>query len=185
MPHLGAAFAAAGPVVAGVVRVVREIGRSVGHGAGEDIVFVRLIASRVDAVAVLIESGAREHVGADMELVQVLGNQVTVGVVPGALADTAAGIGAATAFPLRAQVGAPGPVARAGGLRQRLTVGVRAFNTTEVATVTQPDTGDEERHVLRKRSLGTHKRQRCNRQGVDCSSHLPRLPCCQTILAEV
>ncbi len=57
MTDLGAAGVAAGPVVAGVIRLVGKVRGAVVLSAGEDVVLVGLVVSTLDALAVLVERG--------------------------------------------------------------------------------------------------------------------------------
>ena len=69
---------------------------------------VRLVASAFDQRAVFVQGCAFDQVRQDMELVQVVGDQHALGIVPGAVADAIAGRDTAFAFDLGAEIGVPG-----------------------------------------------------------------------------
>ena len=94
--HHRTAFIATRPVIAGVIICIRKERRAVGHGARQNVVPVRLVAPAKHAIAVLIESRASDDVGAQVQLVNVLSDELTGGIVPGAVADSAARVGSST-----------------------------------------------------------------------------------------
>src|SRR5262249_57548046 len=96
--------------------------------------------------------GGRAFVCGDMETVEVLGDALAFEILPGAAPDTIAGIdGLRAAGCLGAEVGAPGLVAGACRLGQRLALTIRAFQATEVGAFARPAAGDEKGHVRRLR----------------------------------
>ena len=132
---------------------------------------VGLVAASIDVVTILIEPCANDDFRADVQLVQVLRYQIAVGIVPGAFADTAAGIDSTPAFGFCPQIRPPRLAAGAGGLPERLAVGVGPFQAAEVTAVSEPLAGNEKCHVLRDRSLRTGQRQQCCRQRTKCCLH--------------
>ena len=106
MPDLGAAVAAARPVVAGQV-VAGE--RAVQVRAGQDVVPVRRVAAAVDDLALL---GQRvllaQLVAVAVQVGDARGYDDALGVLPGAGADAVLGIDGLGAA--GAQVRAPGPL---------------------------------------------------------------------------
>ena len=132
---------------------------------------VRLVAAGIDMVTILIEPGADDDIRVDVQLVQILRDKVAVGIVPGTLPDTAAGIDSTSAFGLCRQIRPPRLVAGAGGLPERLAVGVGPFQAAEVTAVSESLAGDEKCHVLRERSLRAGQRQQRCRQRTKCRFH--------------
>jgi hypothetical protein len=80
-----------------------------------------------------------------VQVADILGDDRTLGVLPGAGADPVARVDRSRA--LRTEIGVPRLATRAGGLRERLTLLVGAFEAAEVPTLSRASTGDEERHV--------------------------------------
>src|SRR5262249_53999573 len=85
-------------------------------------------------------------------------NQIARRVIPGSRADAVARIYSRHGRGrLGREIGAPGVVARALHLRQRLAVRIRASETAKVAAVTKPLAGDEE---ARLRFVAAHRDRR-------------------------
>src|SRR5919108_416305 len=96
---------AAGPVLAGWKRA------AVRRGAGEDVVPVGRVAAAVDHLALLIERRLLGEMVVAMQLVDILGDDDALGVLPWAAPDAIARVdGLGAAHGLRAEVGAPGAV---------------------------------------------------------------------------
>src|SRR5437588_7987319 len=102
------ALGAAGPVVAGLV-VARREGAAIRRRAGQRVMLVRGVAAAVDDVAFLGQRGLlREIVGA-VQLVEILGDDNPLGVLPRPLADAVAGVDRRLAVGrLGAEIGVPG-----------------------------------------------------------------------------
>ena len=106
-----------------------------------------------------------------VKLAEVLGNdrvlrlaELGVGiVVPGAGADAVARIdGGLAGAGLRAEVGAPGVIARADGSGQRLAMRVGSGEAAEIAAFAKADAGDEEGHCAgRRRATADRGRRPC------------------------
>src|SRR5215211_1840227 len=146
---------ALGPVAAGAILAGRE-GPAVRLRSGQDVVPVGRIATAIDRLALLVERSlfADLVVGA-VQIVDVLGDGLALGVLPGPAADAVARIdGRAPARRLRAEISMPGPVARPGRLRQRLAMAVGALDPAEIAALAGTGAGEEERHVVLLRLRG-------------------------------
>src|SRR5262249_6088584 len=93
-----------------------------------------------------------EFVVVAVKIVDVLGDNLAFEILPGAASDAIAGIdGLRAAGCLGAEVGAPGLVARARGLGQRLALTFGSLQAAEVGALARPAAGDEEGHVRRLR----------------------------------
>src|SRR6185436_99275 len=99
------ALAALRPVAAGAVLAGRERG-AVGLGAGQDVVHVRRVAPAVDRLALLGQRRLLGDVVLAVQLGHVLGDDGSLGVLPGTSTDAVTRVDGAGA--LRAQVGVPG-----------------------------------------------------------------------------
>lgn len=157
MPDLGATLAIrrTAPVTAGMITLFpRKIGRAVILRSGQDIVFVWLFATPLDGIAVFIDRGAFDEIRADMQIIEIAGDQLSVGVVPGPDADpvTSRFTARLTVGGLSAQVGAPGPLGT-GGLRQTGTVRVGSVQPAEIGAIADTPTGDEKTHGMLTRCL--------------------------------
>src|ERR1051325_8540985 len=156
MAELRGAGAVARPVLAGVIGAVGERG-AIELGAGEHVVAIGRITDAVDGVALLGDRGdLREVVAAArrlervaVEIRDVLGDACALGVVPRAAADAVARVHGWLAVRCRrAEIRVPRLAACTGGLRQRLTLTVRARQSAEVRAVAATGARDEERHRL-------------------------------------
>ena len=147
MAEHGGADGAARPITAGHVITSRE-GSAVRLRAGEDVVHVRLVAARVDGLALLAEAVfLADFVVVAVQIVDIFCNHDAFGVLPWAFADPITGINPRLAVGRAgAQVGAPGVVAGAGRLRQRLAMFISACQTAQVRALAGTDAGDEKRH---------------------------------------
>src|SRR5690606_12474689 len=141
VPDYRCAFAIRSPVVAGVCR-----GGTVGIGAGQNVVLVRRVANAVDRAFLLGDRVmlVQQHV-AVVQVIDATGNELAIGVVPGAAANAyfrvdAAGTGGA-------QVGAPGFAGGAGGFCQGLAVCFGTGKAAEVGTVAFTDARGEAAHA--------------------------------------
>src|SRR5688572_16300454 len=135
-------FAAVRPVAAGGVAVDRK-GAPVGLRAGEDVVPVRTVAASVHRLAFLVEAGLLADLAVGVQVLDIFGDLLALRVLPRAEADPVARMLGHLAG--GAEVGAPHAPARAGGLGERLAVGVGAFQAAQVRTLAQAGAGDEER----------------------------------------
>ncbi|CAD5375508.1 hypothetical protein OF001_U10195 [Pseudomonas sp. OF001] len=143
----GRAGGAAGPVAAGAVLRAGE-GGAVGLRAGEDVVHVRRIAAALDRHAALVEAGFLVEVVVAVQLGDVLGDQLALGVVPGARADAVAGVHRRLAVTgAGAEVGAPGVAAGTDGLGELLAVRIGASQAAEIGALAHAGAGDEEGHL--------------------------------------
>src|SRR5215831_17148072 len=147
LPHaievadLRAATAARGPVRTGEIAGTR-VRRPVGTRTRQDVVILELdhLTAFCDAV---FDVDLVARVG--VQLLHVDRDPVAERVVPRALADAIARVdGWRRARRHRAEIRAPGVIAGALGLRERLTVCVRAGKPAEIAAPAKPATGDEE-----------------------------------------
>ncbi|MCY1545449.1 hypothetical protein D9M68_813920 [compost metagenome] len=144
---LGGAFAAAGPVAAGVV-LARGERRAVGLGAGEDVVHVRRVATPLDRRPLLIQGGVLVQLVVAVQLRDRLGDDHALGVLPGPRADTVAGVDRRSPVAgAGAEVGAPGALAGPGGGGELLAMRVGTGQAAEVGALARALAGDEEGHV--------------------------------------
>ena len=117
--HHGAAFVVAGPVAAGMFTFFPgEIGCAVSFGTCQDVVLIRLVAPAFNQHAILIKWRPLDQVWTDVQLVQVTGDQIALGIVPGSLANSVPGRDAAPFGHLRGKIGPPGSAFRARCRRQ-------------------------------------------------------------------
>src|SRR6185295_3934874 len=131
--HRGA-LAALRPVAARRVDIARDRG-AVGLRAGQDVVHVRRVAAAVDDVAALGERSLLSEVVVAVQLSHVVGDDDALGVAPRAGADAVARVdGRAAGARLRAEVGAPDAVARAGSGGERRAQAIGAGEAAEVGT---------------------------------------------------
>ncbi len=155
MADLRGALAAARPVPTRGVGVGGE-GGAVGLGAREDVVAVGRIAAAVHDFALLVERVLlAELVVVAVQVGDVLCDHDAFRVVPGAATDAVAGVdGGLAVGGGRAEVGAPGAIAEAGGVGEHLAVAVRAREPSERGTIAGADAGDEEARARRLRERG-------------------------------
>src|SRR4051812_25446602 len=134
MADHGGALGALGPVAAGPVLAGRKRA-AIGLRARQHIVAVRRVGTAVDRLALFAQRRllADLVVGA-VQVVDALGDHLALGVLPWTAADAVARVDGA-ARRLRAQIGMPGLAACSAGLRQRLTMAVRAFDAAQVAAL--------------------------------------------------
>src|SRR5262245_13844298 len=158
----GGALPALGPVAAGAILARRE-GAAVRLRAGQHVVAVGGVTAAVDGLALLAERGLLgELVVGAVQVVDVLGDDVALGILPRPAAAAVARIGGGAATRrLGAQIGVPCFAARSGRLRQRLAMAVGALDPAEVAALAGPGAGEEERHdaLLRLRRPAQAQRQ--------------------------
>ena len=130
MADLGRARVLARPVVAGVIRAV-GVRPAVELRTGEDVVLVRLVADALDRLPLLGQgrragqgvAHPREIQRVAVQVLEITGDGLAAGVEPRSLADSIAGADRVRA--LRAQVGPPGAVSRAGRGGHRVPGGGR------------------------------------------------------------
>ena len=88
---LGAAFVRAGPIATGMIALFPgEIGGAVGFRAGQNIVYVGLVAAAIDAFTIFVKRRSLDQIGAQVKLIQIDGYQFANGVVPRAGPDPVA-----------------------------------------------------------------------------------------------
>src|SRR4051812_29623826 len=87
VPDDGGTFAALGPVAASRVAFVGRHRTPVRRRAGEHVVHVRLVATAVDHLALLGKRGLLVDVGIVVQVVDALGYDLALGVLPRAPAD--------------------------------------------------------------------------------------------------
>src|SRR5438132_1709909 len=116
--------------------------------------WIPAFAGTVDDVALLGQGGLlREVVGA-VQLVEILGDDDALGVLPRAAADAVAGVRRRLAVGcLDAEIGVPAAAAGTGRLRQLLALPVSAGQAAEIGALAGPDPGHEKAHagLLRRR----------------------------------
>src|SRR4051794_36292600 len=106
MTEHGRALRAARPIMTGTVVAGRKRS-AVRLRAGQDIVPVWRIAAAIDDFPLFAKRGLLGQMIVAVQLVESAGDDVALGVAPGALADAVARIDAGTAVGrLRAQIGA-------------------------------------------------------------------------------
>src|SRR3990172_2591760 len=178
MSDLRATVAGAGPVAARMVfRVGREIGRTVFHRAGENIVLVGGVTAPFHAVAVFVQSGSQDDVGVQMELIEIAGDQLSLRVVPGAGTDPAARGNAALSCFLGAEIGAPCAPGGPGSLRKLVAMSVGTFKAPQVSALSQTDTGNEESHrmILSNRERRAQQKQHASHSRCSYDVHFALL----------
>ena len=112
MANLRTAFSRAGPVAARMIAFFPgEIGRTVIFGSGQNVMPVRLVATSVHRIAIFVQSRSFDDVRVYVKLVEVDGDQLTSGVIPGARSDTVPSRDAASFFNLGAEICPPRAVA--------------------------------------------------------------------------
>ena len=86
--HHSAAFVVAGPVAAGMLTFFPgEIGCAVSFGTRQDVMLIGLVAPALDQHAIFVEPRALDQVWTDVQLIQVISDQITLGIMPGTLAN--------------------------------------------------------------------------------------------------
>src|SRR5262249_20286546 len=145
MADHGGALPALAPIAAGPV-IARRKGAAVRLRAGQHVVPVGRVGAAVDRLALLAERRLLVDlvVGA-VQVVDALRDHLALGVPPGPAPDAVARLDGVC--PLRAQIGVPGMAARPSRLGQRLAMAVGALDAAEVAALSGPGAGEEERHV--------------------------------------
>src|SRR5215218_9853711 len=146
------------PVAASHVRERRAgKGRAVWPAAGQHVVLVGFVGAAIHGLALLVQRRLfGEVVVCRMQLVDIPGDHGALGVLPGAGADSIACIDELRIVQgrsLGAQVGTPGAVTGARGLRQGLAMPVCALEAAEVCSLAGSDTRDEEGHSARSSAL--------------------------------
>src|SRR5690606_2953350 len=112
----------------------------------------RIVAGAVDFFALLVQRARLADVVAvalevTVQFGDVGGDELTLGIVPGTIADAVAGVdGSLCSGGRRAEIRAPRAVAGVDGCRERLAMLVGSSEPAEVATVTRADAGDEKAH---------------------------------------
>ena len=85
------ALAGACPVAAGLVALLPgEIGRTVSLGTGQDVMFIRLGTAAFNLLAVFVNGCPQHDIWADMKLVKIAREQLSICIVPRPLSDPAA-----------------------------------------------------------------------------------------------
>src|ERR1041384_842061 len=147
MAEHSSALRAARPVLAGLV-LARRKGAAVRHRAGQRVVLVGRIAAAIDDVALLGQRGLLCQIVLAMQFVDILGDNDALGILPRTLADAVARIDCGFAVGgLGAEIGMPGSAARAGRLRQLLTVLIGAVEPAEIGTLADWRARHTEAHV--------------------------------------
>ena len=150
---LGAAGTAACPVFAGGV-IAAGKGAALRIRAGEHVVHVRRVATAVEHRAFFREDGLLGELAVVVQFIDVLGNQLALGVVPRTFADAIARVdGFVAAAGGGAQVGVPGAAARAGGGGQRLAQLVGTGEATQVGAFARSGAADKKAHLRRAAGL--------------------------------
>src|SRR5262245_52410118 len=148
----GRALGAARPVAAGSVLAGRERA-SIHLRAGQYVVGVGRVANTGNHGAALGERDLHaELVAVAMQVIDVLGDDLVFEILPRSPSDAIAGIdGLCAARRLGAQIRAPGLVAGARVLRQRLALTIRSFQAAKIRAFARSGAGDEKGHI---RGLG-------------------------------
>ena len=153
----GAARGIARPVVTGRRRRVAARQTAEGVRARQDVVLVRRIATAVDREPLFIQGEFLVDrvpipLIVTVQVRDVPGDDGTLGVVPRSAPDPVARVhrtlvrrGAGWE---RAEVGPPRLCAAAGGLRQRLAMGVRSLKSAQVRAIPLAHAGYEKAHGL-------------------------------------
>lgn len=135
MPDLRASLAVACPVLA---RVIGSIGEraAIPLGARQDIVPVRRIAASVNDFSLLVDRRLlRKIVRVTVKLVNVLGNDHTIGITPGSTPDAVAGIDRGL---IRGEIRTPRAVPGADDRRKGRAVAVGSRQPTQSGSVARP-----------------------------------------------
>src|SRR5215472_2334922 len=147
MPDHRRALRAARPVAAGFV-VARRKSSAIRLRAGQRVVLVGGIATAVDDITLLGKRGLFGQIVLTMQVIDVLGDDDALVILPGPPADAIARIDRRMPVcRLRAEIGVPGMVARSSCLRQLLAEPVRTRQSAEIRSFARSGTGDEEAHV--------------------------------------
>src|ERR1700693_1657267 len=106
------------------------------------------VTPHLDRLTLFVESISLAHLIVAMEIGDAGCDDGALGVLPWTIADAVARINRIRAAARScAEISAPSLVARAGSLRQRLTMGIRAGEPAEIAAFAGTDARDEESHV--------------------------------------
>src|SRR5215813_5163782 len=148
------ALRAACPVLAGPV-LVRRKSAAVHLRTRQDVMVVGRVADAGHDGAPLGERGRHpELVVVAVQIVDVLGDDLLLEILPGAAPDPIAGVdGLRATDRLGAEISAPRLAAGAGRLRQLLAAPVRALQSAEIRALAGPGAGYEKCHVGRLRRL--------------------------------
>jgi len=117
-------------------------------------VLVRLVASAVDRLALFVKrellvNAVAVALNVSMQIVDVLSDRGSLGVVPGTIANAIAGIHRLIAGSGGAEISPPGPIAGPRCLGERLAVTIGSRQPPEIGSIPQTHAGDEETHSLR------------------------------------
>jgi hypothetical protein len=133
---------APGPVAAGPVLGHSER-RTVWLGSCQNVVPVGGVTTAADDIAFLGQRGLLGQIVGVVKLVHIPGDDCGLGVLPWSSPDAVACIDRRlTASRLGAEIGAPCPIPRSGGLGQLLAVAVGAFQAAEIGSLSSPNTRD-------------------------------------------
>jgi len=183
MPELSRASRFARPVAAGVVHAIR-VGSAIGLRAGQHVVHVRSVATPVKHGPFFCERGkfheiiskTRKFRRVPVQIGKVVGNFLSLGVVPGAIPDSIARIHARLAVcGVGAHIGVPGFTAAANGRGKCLANSVCSRETAEIRSMAGTCTGNKETHGLRRSLCGLlcernvsayHGQQHCSNDGL-------------------
>src|SRR5262249_2199404 len=148
------ALSAACPVLAGPVLVRRE-SAAIHLRTRQYVMIVGVVADAGHDGAPLGQRRRHpEFVVVAVKIVDVLGDDLFLEILPGAAPDPIARVDSLRATDrLGAEISAPRLAAGAGSLRGRLTVTICTLKATEVGALAGPDVGHEKGHVGRLRRL--------------------------------
>lgn len=144
------ALAGACPVAAGLVALLPgEISRTVSLGTGQDVMFIRLGTAAFNLLAVFVNGCPQHDIWADMKLVKIARDQLSICVVLWPLSDPAARRNTTFAFFLRAQIGVPATSLGTGSFSQFCAMRICACKPTEIGAVTHTGARDKKSHRMR------------------------------------
>lgn len=150
------ALAGACPVAAGLVALLPgEISHTVSLGTGQDVMFIRLGTAAFNLLAVFVNGCPQHDIWADMKLVKIARNQLSICVVLWPLSDPAARRNTTFAFFLRAQIGVPATSLGTGSFSQFCAMRICACKPTEIGAVTHTGARDKKSHRVRLLRHGT------------------------------
>lgn len=143
------AVSVTGPVTARMIAFLpREKGRAIVLGASQNIVLVRLVATAFDLIAIFVDRGSLDQVRAEMQLIEIAGDQIAPGIVPRSLTDPVTS-GLAPPFRyLRGKIGTPCTAFGASRLGELCAMGIATRDAAKIAAIADADASDEKSHAV-------------------------------------
>ena len=166
MADLRTTFSGTGPVIAGVISLLpRKIGRPIVLRSGQNVMPVGPVATPVHQITVLVQSRSLDDIRIDVELIEIDGDQLSPGVVPGPRSDSVAGGNGAAFLDLGAEIRPPRASGGARSLGQLCAMGIGPFEAAQIRALAHTDTRDEEPHGV---LAGREERRTRQGQNSEC-----------------